>query len=59
MKPQEGDTFWYHICPVTNRMNYVPIGAECPDCKWSTMSVVDKAKIRQAEYKDELKGDLL
>ena len=52
----DGDTFWYHVCPVTNRMTYIPTGKKCPEC--------EQVKIRRAkeynEYIDELqKGDLL
>ena len=56
MEYNDGDTFWYHVCPVTNRMTYIPTGKKCPDC--------EQVKIRRTkeynEYLDELqKGDLL
>jgi len=59
MVNKEGDTFWYHVCPITNRMTYIPIGKACHDCWWEGLSSTEKAKIRQEEYREELKGDLL
>jgi hypothetical protein len=59
---KDGDTFWYHICNVANyskKPTYLPTGTKCPDCDWANKPVLEKAKIRQAEYLDELKGDTL
>ena len=49
---KDGDTFWYHVCEVTNRMAYIPIGKQCPDCWWNGLSSLEQAKIRQEEYRD-------
>ena len=56
---KEGDTFWYHVCDVTNRMTYIPTGKKCPDCWWNALNHTEQAKVRREEYRDELKGDTL
>ncbi len=59
MEYKEGDTFWYHVCSITNHMTYIPTDKKCPDCEWNALTPTEKAMIRQEEYRDELKGDTL
>tara|TARA_Y100000996_G_C22199943_1_gene510839 strand:- start:276 stop:449 length:174 start_codon:yes stop_codon:yes gene_type:complete len=53
---KDGDTFWYHECPHTGRKVYLPIGMKCPDCVLESMSDMDKVKMQQERYLNEIEG---
>jgi len=53
---KEGDTFWYHECPHTEKKVYLPIDWKCPDCVLEAMSETDKAKMQQQRYLNEIEG---
>ena len=52
----EGDTFWYHECPHTDRKVYLPVGMKCPDCVLADMNDIDKARMQQQRYLNEIEG---
>jgi hypothetical protein len=54
---KEGDTFWYHICKYTDKKSYLPIGMNCPDCVLNEMNSLDRAKLEQAEYLNNIEGN--
>ena len=53
---KEGDTFWYHECPHTDRKIYLPMDMKCPDCVLENMSDMDKVKVQQERYLNEIEG---
>ena len=53
---KEGDTFWYHECPHTDRKIYLPMDMKCPDCVLESMSDMDKVKVLQERYLNEIEG---
>ena len=42
MTHNEGDTFWYHTCPITNKVTFLPIGMKCPECVLDEMGTATK-----------------
>mgnify|MGYP001178934768 FL=1 len=52
----EGDTFWYHNCPHTDKKVYLPVGMKCPDCVLEAMSPTEKASVQMKEYLNEIEG---
>jgi hypothetical protein len=42
MTYKEGDTFWYHKCPVTNKTTFLPVGMKCPECVLGEMDTANK-----------------
>ena len=56
MVHKEGDTFWYHECPQMAYPRYIPVGEKCPACAFAALPLIDKAKIRQSEYLNEIEG---
>ena len=57
MTYKEGDTFWYHKCPVTNKTTFLPVGMKCPDCVLESMSTTEKARVQQQRYLNEVEGN--
>tara|TARA_Y100000361_G_C10873990_1_gene195692 strand:- start:257 stop:430 length:174 start_codon:yes stop_codon:yes gene_type:complete len=53
---KDGDTFWYHECPHTGRKVYLPMDMKCPDCVLESMSDMDKVKVQQERYLNEIEG---
>jgi hypothetical protein len=53
---KDGDTFWYHECPQMAYPRYIPVGEKCPACAFAALPPIDKAKIRQSEYLNEIEG---
>ena len=53
---KDGDTFWYHDCPHTDKKVYLPIGMKCPDCTLEAMTYTERAKIQQQIYLNEIEG---
>jgi len=53
---EEGDTFWYHKCPVNKKVTFLPIGMKCPDCVLNEMDCKQKAILQQERYKNEIEG---
>ena len=53
---KDGDTFWYHECPDTGRKVYLPMDMKCPDCVLESMSDMDKVKVQQERYLNEIEG---
>jgi hypothetical protein len=56
MKPKNGETFWYHECSHWEYPRYIPTGQKCPACEFASLDQVEKAKIRQSEYLNEIEG---
>jgi len=56
MTHEEGDTFWYHKCPVTSKTTFLPVGMKCPECILDEMDTLQKATLQQAEYKNDIEG---
>ena len=54
--PRDGDTFWYHECPHTDRKVYLPIDMKCPDCVLENMSEMDKVKEQPKQYLNDIEG---
>ena len=55
---KEGDTFWLHICPhKPESREYLPVGSTCKLCDWYELPEIEKAKIRQREYRERLEQD--
>ena len=42
MVHKEGDTFWYHECPHTDKKVYLPVSMKCPDCVLGEMDKANK-----------------
>jgi hypothetical protein len=42
MTHTEGDTFWYHTCPITDKVTFLPIGMKCPECVLDEMDTANK-----------------
>jgi hypothetical protein len=57
MVHKEGDTFWYHECPHSNKKVYLPIGMKCPDCVLNEMDSLERAKLEQARYLNNIEGN--
>ena len=57
MTHTEGDTFWYHTCPITDKVTFLPIGMKCPDCVLDEMDSLEKAKLEQARYLNNIEGN--
>jgi|TARA_B110000259_G_scaffold31116_1_gene34008 hypothetical protein len=57
MQKKEGDTFWYHECPHSNKRVYLPIGMKCPDCVMENMDFLERSKIQQQEYLNNIEGN--
>jgi len=53
---KEGDTFWYHECPHTDKRAYLPVGMKCPDCVLEAMSSTERASVQMREYLNEIEG---
>ena len=53
---KDGDTFWYHEGPHTGRKVYLPMDMKCPDCVLESMSDMDKVKVQQERYLNEIEG---
>ena len=53
---KDGDTFWYHDCPHTDKKVYLPIGMKCPDCTLEAMTYMERTKIQQQIYLNEIEG---
>lgn len=56
MVHKEGDTFWYHECPHTDKKVYLPVSMKCPDCVLESMDNVEKARLEQARYLNNIEG---
>ena len=53
---KEGDTFWYHECPHTDKTAYLPVGEKCPDCALEAMENIERAIVQQQRYLNEIEG---
>jgi len=53
---KEGDTFWYHECPHTDKRAYLPVGMKCPDCVLADMNPTERASVQMKRYLNEIEG---
>ena len=53
---KDGDTFWYHDCPHTDKKVYLPIGMKRPNFTLEAITYMERAKIQQQIYLNEIEG---
>tara|TARA_R100000742_G_C4249844_1_gene68282 strand:- start:454 stop:630 length:177 start_codon:yes stop_codon:yes gene_type:complete len=56
MAKKEGDTFWYHECPHTDKKVYLPVDMKCPDCVLADMNPTERASVQMKRYLNEIEG---
>ena len=52
----EGDPFWYHECPHTDKKVYLPVDMKCPDCVLADMNPTERALVQMKRYLNEIEG---